>query len=161
MNKKQRLPNNQNSHKYRKVYINQAPIKCLGCDIIFAPLGKREQKFCSKHCRKSYYKQFISRRNKSDLSTGVKGAIGELAVSQRLLLDGWEVFRALSPACSCDLIIQKNGRLHRLEVRSAEIYKNEIHASTYNIRADVIASVLYNPIEVHFIDAKTREPICL
>ena len=44
----------------------------------------------------------------------------ELLVSADLMRRGYEVFRALSPACSCDLVILKEGRLLRVEVRTAQ-----------------------------------------
>jgi len=34
---------------------------------------------------------------------------------------GYDVFRALSPACSCDLAVLKNGNLLRIEVRTAYV----------------------------------------
>ncbi len=53
-----------------------------------------------------------------NLPTGTIGAIGELAAGADLLRRGYEVFRALSPACSCDLIALRDGRLLRIEVRT-------------------------------------------
>lgn len=39
-------------------------------------------------------------------------------MSADLLAAGFEVFRALSPACSCDLIVLSKGKLVRVEVRT-------------------------------------------
>jgi len=58
------------------------------------------------------------------VSRSTKGAISELLVAGDLLFKGYEVFRAVSPACSCDLIAQKNGRLTRIEVRTGALNKN-------------------------------------
>lgn len=52
------------------------------------------------------------------LSTGVVGAIGELIVAADLLSKGYEVFRAVSQAASCDLIVLKAGACLRIEVRT-------------------------------------------
>ena len=42
-------------------------------------------------------------------SIGTTGAIAELVVATDLLGRGYEVFRALSPSCSGDLAVLKNG----------------------------------------------------
>lgn len=58
-----------------------------------------------------------------------------------LLEKGFEVFRSLSPNCSCDLIIQKDNKLQRVEVRTGFVYKEKIAVSR-KIRADILAIVL-------------------
>ena len=60
------------------------------------------------------------------LAVGTVGAIHELAVSADLLRRGYAVFRALSPSCSCDLVIMKNGVLQRVEVTSGRHTKTKI-----------------------------------
>jgi hypothetical protein len=52
------------------------------------------------------------------LSSGTTGAIGELKVSVDLMERGFELFRALSPASSCDLIASRGERFFRVEVRT-------------------------------------------
>jgi hypothetical protein len=80
--------------------------------------GQRS-KFCSDQCRRAFYRQ---RNGLSSAYPGLPsasvGAIGELRVSVDLLAKGYEVFRAVSASCSCDLAILKNGRLLRIEVRT-------------------------------------------
>lgn len=56
------------------------------------------------------------------LPTGTAGTISELLVGVDLLKRGYEVFRALSPSCSCDLSILKDGCLLRVEVKTG--YRN-------------------------------------
>lgn len=51
-------------------------------------------------------------------STSSCGARYELTVAVQLMAAGWHVFRALSPAGPTDLIIQKNGTLLRLQIKS-------------------------------------------
>jgi len=53
------------------------------------------------------------------LATGTVGAIGELRVAIDLMSKGFDVFRALSPAASCDLLVMKEGKLFDIEVKSA------------------------------------------
>lgn len=56
------------------------------------------------------------------MSTGVVGAISELIVTIDLMQRGFEVFRAVSPACSCDLAALRGGILTRVEVRTGTRY---------------------------------------
>ena len=64
------------------------------------------------------------------------GAACELLAATHLMLQGYEVFRALSPACSCDLTALKNSLVYRFEVRSAVRNQNGIAFSKENIRAE-------------------------
>jgi hypothetical protein len=42
---------------------------------------------------------------------------------------GYHVFRALSPACSCDLIALAGDRALRIEVRTGRLRRGELHFS--------------------------------
>lgn len=42
----------------------------------------------------------------------------ELIVAARLMLEGWHVFRALSPSCFCDIIAVIEGISRYIEVRT-------------------------------------------
>jgi hypothetical protein len=80
----------------------------------------KHQKFCSKPCRKSFCETpYI--KPYGNIPTGTVGAIGELRVACDLMARGFEVFRAVSPSCSCDLAVIKNGKLFRIEVRTGYI----------------------------------------
>ncbi len=46
------------------------------------------------------------------------GTISELIVASDLMLRGYEVFRALSPASSCDLLAMGSDGILRIEVRT-------------------------------------------
>ena len=51
--------------------------------------------------------------------------MSELRVAVDLLSKGYEVFRAVSPACSCDLVALREGQLPlRIEVRTANFQLN-------------------------------------
>lgn len=54
--------------------------------------------------------------NTSGVTTPTVGAMNELLVACRLMLLGYNVFRALSPSCPCDLAILKGEKLIRVEV---------------------------------------------
>ena len=73
--------------------------------------------YCSNKCRKEHAK-FIYKEKNSGLNvcSATIGAIGELRVCVDLLIKGFNVYRSVSPACSADLVITKEGRLYRIEV---------------------------------------------
>jgi len=83
--------------------------------------------------------------------TGTVGAISELRVCVDLLSRGFEVFRAVSQSCSCDLAILKSGQLLRIEVKTGykrtdgkPIFSKIVH------KADILAlcyptEIIYQP----------------
>jgi hypothetical protein len=79
----------------------------------------RHCKFCCAPCRNLYYK-----RNQGigsayhNVPKATVGAIAELRVATDLLAKGFEIFRAISPSCSCDLACLKDGKLLRIEVKT-------------------------------------------
>ena len=93
---------------------------CKDCNKHFTT-NLKWQKFCSNKCRMNFEIKQYRKYNPLQLkiSAGTKGTIGELRVAVDLLQKGYEVFRSLSPSCSCDLAILKNDKLIRIEVRTA------------------------------------------
>lgn len=68
-------------------------------------------------------------------------------VAADLLAKGYEVFRAVSPSCSCDLAILRDGKLTRVEVRTG--YRNgHTGAMVYarKHRAEIVAVAIGNEI---------------
>ena len=91
---------------------------CGYCSVSFRS-GLKWQRFCSNKCQsKSWNENYVGKKPEPYLSPGTVGALSELIISIDLLRRGYEVFRALSPSCSCDLAIFKNGQLKRIEVRT-------------------------------------------
>jgi hypothetical protein len=90
---------------------------CLSCGNAFLATTSG-QKYCAPGCAASGKG---ARRvvGVDGLSTGVVGAAAELLVSARLLREGWDVFRAVSPSAPCDLIVTKGSAVCRVEVRSS------------------------------------------
>jgi len=90
---------------------------CEACRGDFIPT-RDKQRFCSRaECkrdreRKPRLSPYVG------LSTGQIGAIAELLVSADLLAQGYEVFRSVSQAASCDLIALRGAQLLRVEVRT-------------------------------------------
>lgn len=91
------------------------------------------------------------------------GARTELLVSADLMYRGYDVFRALSPSCNCDLVIFKNGEIVRVEVRTG--YKNLRGDISYNKpppdRSDVIAVWVHGQNKIVYINARSKETIDL
>lgn len=98
-------------------------ISCKICTKEFHPISAN-QLYCGRACKdEAWEKKHPIKR--SGLSGFTTGAISELRCAVDLLSKGYEVFRAISPACSCDLIALKNNRCVRIEVRTADISKSE------------------------------------
>ena len=114
---------------------------------------RRKSKFCSRSCRDDEYfkaRRFVSAYSGSGLSTGTVGAISELVVAADLLTMGYEVFRSLSPACSWDLAVLKDGKLLRIEVRTGyKLDNGKIAWSRNKGRADHWA-VVYDKREIRY-----------
>lgn len=80
-----------------------------------------------------------------------------------LLSRGYEVFRSVSQACSCDLIAMKNRRLLRVEVRMAA--RNPSTGTLYwppmdSKKAD-IGAVITDMGAVVYVDPGTRQEIII
>jgi hypothetical protein len=73
-------------------------------------------KWCSDECKSAQ-----RRRSSPVVATGTQGAISELLVSIDLMRRGLPVFRALSQACMCDLMVVVEGRPLRIEVRTGSL----------------------------------------
>jgi len=128
--------------------------QCAGCPTIFKPKTP-QHRYCTRMCGK---RAAGRERAKSQglpyvgLSKNAMGALGELRVSADLMMRGYEVFRAVSPAASCDLIAIKDGRLLRIESRTAAYKKDGTRSQSKHQardagKQDVYAWVLPNRIE--------------
>lgn len=94
-------------------------VACPACGKPFLPV--RKQKACDD-CRDRLARQKAQQRTGTSLAPGVEsgavGAIAELIVSADLLRRRYEVFRAVSPTASCDLLAIRGDRTLRVEVRA-------------------------------------------
>lgn len=124
---------------------------CPTCGVPFKAT-RTNQLYCSNVCCAQYHRKPYKPREKK-YSTGTHGAISELKVVIDLFEKSYEVFRATSPACSCDLIFRKNKRdLFSVEVRTG--YKSPQGTLSYpvaNIKADYLAivtpkEIIYKPL---------------
>jgi hypothetical protein len=126
------------------------PKYCLQCKIEFQAYER--QVFCSTECHHEFYRKQAGKAVHNGASTGVVGAIAELAVSTHLMSRGYEVYRALSPASSCDLIALKNKETFTIEVRSGlKTFDGNITYGKQRIRADIIAVYVHATEEIILI----------
>lgn len=85
------------------------------------------QKYCCLGCRYQARNDGYT-KHCSGLSPGTVGALSELKVATDLLEKGYEVFRSLSPACSCDLAVLKDGKLLRVEVTTGNLVGGKLYS---------------------------------
>jgi hypothetical protein len=141
---------------------------CLNCSQPFDPTklvrkgnsNTARIKYCSKSCRRAYRLKVYGRQGSFNLPTGTIGAMAELAAAQDLLKRGYEVYRALSPSCSGDLLAEKQGKTFKLEVRTAYRHSisKKIFCSFKSVRSQVVALVLFDENSVEYVTYPDREP---
>ncbi len=120
---------------------------CIVCGKSFKA-DRRHYKYCSKQCCKYAHCPPDSERG---ISKGTIGAIHELQVSVDLLRLGWEVFRAVSPNASCDLIACKGDRAVKVQVTKARI-----SPITGNVSYDSHDGENFDVLAISYVDGKIR-----
>ena len=131
-------------------------INCVNCGKFISHSRTSKRKYCSAQCAKEYNRNLYMDKNSrgyEHLTSGQMGAVSELLVSAELMKLGYEVFRAVSPSSSCDLVCIKNGETFRVEVRTGKRSDEGKVAVTRGPkdygRSDILA-VLLRPHEVLF-----------
>lgn len=134
-------------NKYSQFRYDDKP--CEQCGKWFTP-RQEIHRYCSGDCRSSAaldrYKSSSRLYAELGMSPGTLGATGEMVTTADLLLKGYEVFRAQSPASTCDLIALKDGVALRVEVKvgkrraSGGIFYSSTRLKRENF--DVLAIVL-------------------
>jgi hypothetical protein len=106
------------------------------------PVATAKRRYCSDRC----YPHLPAKVAPRTVSPSTLGAISELVASANLARKGFDVFRAISPACPCDLIAFKGGVSVRVEVRTAYVaHDGCIRAGIYTKDKgsfDVLAAVI-------------------
>lgn len=96
-------------------------IRCVACGTVFT-CRTSQGRYCSVECRTAYQRaKYAAPPREVELTKPTAGAISELVVCVDLLSAGYEVFRAVSASCGCDMVVCKDGRSLRVEVRSAVV----------------------------------------
>lgn len=109
--------------------------------------GYHNQVFCCKACVKEWSGKVSLY---PEVPSGTVGALNELKVSVDLMAKGYEVYRALSPSSSCDVLALKDKVLYAFEVRTA--YRNKAGKYTFprqRIKAEHLVLVI--PDEIVYI----------
>lgn len=114
---------------------------CKQCGKNF-PLQATNQIYCGESCRRAA-KTVPKIVQRQGICAATVGAVAELRVCADLLAKGFHVFRAVSPACPCDLVaISKKGSLIRIEVRTAHERSGRLHYSKPDAeKSDLLALV--------------------
>lgn len=132
------------------------PRKCVVCDQFFYPLTKISR-FCSEPCRNTFYKSEYRKFNDPSLSHSTRGAVSELSVAADLFRHGWEVFRALAPDASCDLVAMQHGATLRVQVKTATLKDSStfysVDLTKEEGRYDIVALVSHCGTVVEYLDA--------
>lgn len=124
--------------------LDPKPALCRRCQTPI-PLQRlrHHAKTCSLRCTTRHHNtQRIYLSTRLDLPAPTVGALAELVVGADLMRRGYEVFRSLSPAASCDLAILGPEGLRRVEVRTAYRTKHGVQVKT-NGRYDLFAAVIH------------------
>lgn len=138
--------------------------ECEICNVSFTHQDP-QTKVCGKECRKKRMILAYGReRANKIMSPSTVGAVSEMLIAVDLLSRGYAIFRSLSPSCFCDLIAVKEGRILRVECRTA--YKNQLNGTLSfpkkkNGEIDIFG--LYVPLSKEIVylqeDAKTTAEI--
>lgn len=116
------------------------------CEVCSKPFSTQRawQKYCCYGCRLEKQKGSYASVGE-ELASGTIGTLGELRVAIDLLLKGYDVFRAISPSCSCDLAVLRNSKLIRVEVTTGHYYYGKLRPSSVKKyqrhQYDVLATV--------------------
>ena len=127
--------------------------QCRRCDTPFEGRAVT-QVFCSPTCQKADATERWSfpKVEGKKLAPATVGALSEMLVCADLLKQGFEVFRAVSPSCSCDLAILKDHRLVSVEVRTGyRALNGSIQWPKKDMRGDVLAIVIQRQNEPEII----------
>lgn len=128
--------------------------KCPICDSAIPRTREKypATKYCSEECSKvAQTRRYRELNPEPNLERNTRGAISEHRVIVDLLSRGFEVFKAVSGASSCDLAILQNGNLYRVEVKTGHYGKIGVPYTASpkklkKIKADILATVLYDKI---------------
>ena len=101
--------------------------KCIRCKGIISPKRmKRHAIYCSPTCESATRRALRSKALEANdpgyaVPSSTVGAAFELVVAADLMMRGFAVFRAMSPACSCDLAVMLGDTMRRVEVKTGHV----------------------------------------
>lgn len=97
-----------------------------------------------------------------------KGRLGEVAVVQKFLEDGYDVFTSAFGSQSCDMVVVKGDEMKRVEVKSTNVLRKSGKYSVYlcssmgvgdrrsfdGSKSDVLAVYVQATGRIHLLDSK-------
>jgi hypothetical protein len=121
---------------------------CVACGMIMKNILPHK-KYCGKNCKYNFStKKFgLKKFKKSELNSTNVGAMHEMIVCVDLLKKGYNVFRSISPAASCDILILKDKHMLRIEVTTGNILSltgKIYHPKKDESKFDVLALVMHD-----------------
>jgi hypothetical protein len=136
------------------------PIKCQQCGhekVMLSPTAK----YCGRQCASVARGNVVSKVAPDVTVSGTRGAIGEMLAAVDLLGRGYDVFRSVSPACPCDLVAMKDGKLLRVEVRMAarNTVTDTLYWSAMDPKRSDVGAVVTDTGSVIYIDPATKETL--
>lgn len=134
----------------------------VGCGREFRPRrGRHPHVYCSKRCGNVVRLAREAPSVTLGLCAGDVGTVGELIVSADLIMHGWQVFRAISPAATCDIVAMKGDQVIRVEVKKAQRLKRDPslvnHGRALRGRYDVLA-LWFSDLTINYSPGLPSEP---
>lgn len=121
--------------------------KCVLCGKDF--MGIKNQKYCPQ-CDPAWKLKKTIKKEWQGLSCSTLGTTQELRVAVDLFYKGYDVYKGLSANSSCDLIILKNEKLIKVEVRTGyRSLSGKLKYCSTKIKADCLAVAL--PTEIIYL----------
>lgn len=136
---------------------------CVQCDVVFNSIHPNT-KTCSSECRNIRNNIISGRKSKSDMPCGTVGAVSEMAIAIDLMRNGYSVFRALSPACFCDLIACKDDKTLKIECRTGyrHPFSNKIHyPKKMYAEIDLLAVFVHHDTEIHYFSSESFQEVSI
>lgn len=146
------------------VWLKSSAVACKECGGDFFGKGPN-QIYCSVKCRrKAKHWRYLREPKARTIGNGAYGTIAELAVCQDLLSKGLQVFRAVAPDASCDILAFNDKGMWRIESKCARYEECKTEPGVYrlcfglkrekNPSADVLA--LFSPQGVSYFSHRLK-----
>jgi len=113
---------------------NSMPRICPQCGNEFRKRSHNAA-YCSHSCAQEAKNAAHRKRNAvpDGICAADRGAYGELLVCCDLLHKGYDVYRSVSPAAKCDLVVIRPPIMYRIEVRTGHL---QLHSGTMSYPKD-------------------------
>jgi len=108
----------ENYRNKRKEY----SLSCLFCKKNYISSRKNSQT-CTRRCKEKYKYETTSAiaKDRVYISPATRGAISEYKVSSFLMVNGYDVFRSMSPSSFCDLVVIKDNVVKKIDVKTGYV----------------------------------------